>query len=85
MTCENCTSKGEIVYDENLQYLIDKDSNSGIISTLVSQPNYLLEILNIEKTELKYLASSAAVSNNKNRVKVTRKGFTLSCVFHVFL
>ena len=85
MTCENCTSKGEIVYDENLQYLIDKDSSSGIISTLVSQPNYLLEILNIEKTELKYLASSAAVSNNKNRVKVTRKGFTLSCGFHVFL
>lgn len=72
LTCENCTSKGEIIYDENLQYLMDKDSSSGIISTLIGQPNYLLDVLIIEKTELKYLASPAAIRSNTNRVNVTR-------------
>ena len=58
---------------------MDKDSSSGIISTLISQPNYLLDILNIEKTELKYFASAAAIGSN-NLVNVTRKGYKLGCV-----
>ena len=66
---------------------MDKDNSSGIISTLISQPKYILDILNIDKTELKYLASSAAIGRN-NLVNVTRKGHILcgSCVhFHLFL
>ena len=59
---------------------MDKDISSGIISTLISQPNYLLDILNIEKTELKYFASAAAIGSN-NRVNVTRKGYKMGCVF----
>ena len=74
LTCENCTSNGEIVYDENLQYIFNKDDNSGILHTLIIQPDYLLSILNIEKCELKYLASPAAITRNKNHIKVTRKG-----------
>ena len=59
---------------------MDKDSSSGIISSLISQPNYLLDILNIEKTELKYFASAAAIGSN-NLVNVTRKSYKLGCVF----
>ena len=59
---------------------MDKDISSGIISTLISQPNYLLDILNIEKTELKYFASAAAIGSN-NRVNVTSNGYKLGCVF----
>jgi len=50
---------------------MDKDNSSGIISTLISQPKYILDILNIDKTELKYLASSAAIVRN-SLVNVTR-------------
>ena len=82
LTCENCTSNGEIVYDENLQYIFNKDDNSGILHTLIIQPDYLLSILNIEKCELKYLASPAAITRNKNHIKVTRKGYIY---FHISL
>jgi len=79
LTCENCTSNGEIVYDENLQYIFNKDDNSGIIHTLIIQPDYLLSILNIEKRDLKYLASPAAITRNKNHIKVTR---LFDIIFH---
>lgn len=63
---------------------MDKDNSSGIISTLISQPKYILDILNIDKTELKYLASSAAIGRN-NLVNVTRKGHTLCDINYVVL
>ena len=70
--CNNCSMKGEILYDEKLQYIINKNKNSGLIATILDQPNFLLDILGIDQMELKYLASETI--SDKTPIEVSRIG-----------